>query len=216
MRPSPTLASEHRESGRYGAVRFAAGTAIPITAWLIVLPGLGMFGFLTGSSFAFPAGVLVATSAAGGAVAGTAAGAGWRGPVAFALAFAALLWLPLLAMISLSALAGRETLRQLAVGLPLVFTFAYGLIGAIGSALSGPPGEEASPGSGWARVGVAGLVFAAAGLLGGLLVAAVASLAPGASGLAGFAINLFAGAACVTASAAAGWWIAGGSDPSGR
>ncbi|MXY24841.1 MAG: hypothetical protein F4Y45_10005 [Acidobacteria bacterium] len=201
---------------RRGAARFAAGTLIPVAVWLIALPALGAAGFFTGSSFARPIGLLLIASAAGGAVAGSATGPGWRGPLAFALAFAALIWAPLLVVSSLPALAGRESLRELAIGLPLGFVLAYGLIGAFGSALSGHGGGEPHPGSGWARIAIASLVFAAAGLLSGLLVAVVSSLAPGASGLAGFAINLVGGAACVTASAAGGWWIAGGSDPSGR
>ena len=189
---------------------------IPVAVWLIALPALGAAGFFTGSSFARPIGLLLIASAAGGAVAGSATGPGWRGPLAFALAFAALIWAPLLVVSSLPALAGRESLRELAIGLPLGFVLAYGLIGAFGSALSGHGGGEPHPGSGGARSAIASLVFAAAGLLSGLLVAVVSSLAPGASGLAGFAINLVGGAACVTASAAGGWWIAGGSDPSGR
>lgn len=210
------MASEHPLARRRGAARFAAGTLIPVAVWLIVLPALGALGLFTGSSFARPVGLLLVASAAGGAVAGGAAGSGWRGPLAFALAFAALLWVPLLVVSSLPALGGRESLRELAIGLPLGFVLAYGLIGALGSALSGHDGPDPGPGRGWARVAITGLVFAAAGLAGALLVAAVASLAPGASGLAGFAINLFAGGACVSASAAGGWWIAGGFDPSGR
>ena len=181
-----------------------------------MLPSLGAFGFLAGSSFARPVGLILAASAAGGTVAGSATGAGWRGSLAFGLAFGTLFWVPLLAASTLPALAGRETLRELVVGLPLGFALSYGLIGALGSALSGHEAGDTTAGSGWARIATAGLVFTAAGLLGGLLVAVVASLAPGASGLAGFAINLFAGAACVSASAAGGWWIAGGSDPSDR
>ena len=189
---------------------------MPVVVWLVVLPALGALDLFAGASIFRPIGLLLAASAVGGAMAGGATGTGWRGRAAFGVAFVALLWVPLLAVSTLPALGGRETLTELAIGLAPGFVLAYGLIGALGAVLDGADAAGSGVGAGWPRVATAGLVFGTAGLLGGLLVALVASLSPGATGLAGFAISLLGGGACLIASAAGGWGIAAASGPSGR
>ena len=189
---------------------------MPVVVWLVALPAFGLLDFFAGSSFFRPVGLLLIASVVGGAMAGGASGTGWRGRAAFAVAFVALLWVPLLAVSALPALGGKETLRELAIGLAPGFALAYGLIGALGAALDGSDAAGSGAAGGWPRVATTGLVFGAAGLLGGLLVALVASLSPGATGLSGFAISLLGGAVCLIASAAGGWWMAGASGPSGR
>ena len=202
------MSSEPRAARRRAAALCATGTAIPVAVWIVGLPALGAFGLYDGSSVLRPIGVVLAACAAGGAVAGGAMGVGWRPRVAFAVAFVAGLWLPLLELGTLPALAGRERFAQLVVGLVPGFTLGWCVIGAGGVALSG--------GTTWPRVATAGLVFGAAGGLGGLLLAGAAALAPGASGLAGFAVSLLGGVACLTSSAIAGWGLPGSHDQSDR
>lgn len=185
----------------------AGGTAIPVVVWLVGVPVLGALGFYDGASIFRPIGLVLAACAVGGAVAGAAVGAGWRGRVAFAVAFVAGLWLPLLEVGTLPALAGGERFVQLAVGLVPGFALGWCVIGAAGVALSGA--------TTWPRVATSGLVFAAGGALGGLLLAGAASLAPGASGLAGFTVSLLGGVACLTSSVIGAWGLPGPRDQSG-
>ena len=183
------------------------GTAVPVVVWIVGVPALGAFGFYDGASVLLPVGLVLAACAVGGAVAGAAVGTGWRGRVAFAVAFVVGLWLPLLELGTLPALAGHERFVQLVVGLVPGFALGWCVIGAAGVALSGV--------TTWPRVAVSGLVFAAGGALGGLLLAGAASLAPGASGFAGFTVSLLGGVACLTSSAIGAWGLPGSHDQSG-
>ena len=166
---------------------------------LVLVPVAGAVGGLTGGSVARLAGLMALAGAAGGGLAGSALGRGWRGTAAFALAFPVGLVLPLLAVASVPALSGRERLVELVAGFVPAFAASFGLIGGVGTVLVG---------AGWRRALRSSLAFSLVGAVGGLALTAVATLLPG--GLTGSFPGLFviaATLASVAPTALAGWWL---------
>ena len=181
------------------AATFAVGALVPCAAWLLLLPALGALDFYRGATILRPVAVLLLACAAGGVVAGGALGPGLRWRVAFGVAFAATLWIPLLILSSLSALSGVERLVDLLVVFAPALAVAHALVGALGLA---------SGGSGWRPACVGALVFGAAGTAGGLLLALVVRLSAGSAGTAAFGFSaLGGGAACLLPLTLAGWWL---------
>ena len=180
------------------AATFAAGALVPFATWLLLLPALGALDFYRGATILRPVAVLLLACAAGGIVAGGALG-GVRWRAAFGAAFGATLWIPLLILGSLPALSGRERIVDLVVGFTPAFALSYAFTGACGLALGG---------SGWRRASLGSLVFGAAGVAGGMLLALAVRLTPGVTGVAAFAVSAIGGGvACLLPLTLAGWWL---------
>lgn len=190
------------------AATFAGGGLIPCLTWFLLVPALGAWDVYRNGSLLRPVALLVCASVAGGVLAGSAVGPGPRWPAAFGAAFGATLWIPLLVLAGLPALSGGERLAELLVGLAPALAVSHAALGALGLALGG---------GGLRRAGVGALVFGAAGLAGGVLLAAVAPLAAGGTGTAAFAgATLGGGAACLLPLALAGWWLGRPTVPNAR
>lgn len=178
---------------------FAAGGLVPSTAWLLLLPALGVWDLYRGSTILAPATVLLLACAAGGVVAGGAPGGTVRWRLAFGAAFGATLWVPFLILGTLPALSGGERLLELVVGFTPALAVSHALLGGIGLALGG--GGRMLAWKGTAACGVAGAA-------GGLLLALIVRLSAGSGGAAEFAVSVLgAGVACLLPLAFAGRWL---------
>ena len=134
----------------------------------------------------------------GGQFAGGALRRGVRSRLAFAIAFLIGLPIPLVVVSGLEALSGREGFTELGLGFVPGFVIAYGLLGAVGSALDG---------DGWRRTVRASGAFAGGGLCGGVMLAGVVTLAAGSSGGVLVAHTVGAAVACILPTAIGGWWL---------
>ena len=180
------------------SVAFAVGTLVPVGTLLLVVPLLGASGFFVGGSIARALATLGVACLAGGQFAGGALRRGVRSRLAFGVAFPIGLAIPLVVVSGLAALSGREGFTELGLFVP-GFVLAYGLLGAVGSALSG---------DGWRRTARTGGAFAAGGLCGGVALAGVAALVAGSSsGAAMVAHTVGAAVACLVPTALGGWWL---------
>ncbi len=174
--------------------------AVPVLGVFVLVPLAGAVGGLTGGSVARLVVLVALAGAVGGALAGGALGRGWRGAAGFALAFPLGLALPLLAVVSVPALSGRERLVELVAGFVPIFAVSFALMGAVGTGWVG---------AGWRRALQSSLAFSLAGASGGLGLTGAAALLPG--GLTGQFPWLFLIAAALTLiapAALAGWWLA--------
>ena len=181
------------------AAAFAAGALLSLAPPLLLLPALGALDLYRGATVLRPIAVALLACAAGGVVAGGALGAGMRRRAAFAAAFGATLWIPLLVLGSLPALSGVERFVELLVGFVPALAVSHALLGALGLGLGG---------SGWRRACAGALAFGAAGEAGGVLLALVVRLSAGSSGAAAFAAGaLGAGVACLLPLTLAGYWL---------
>ena len=206
MTESDTLRRSARTSVASGAtarrvaVAFAVGTLVPVGTLLVVLPLTGAAGFFVGSSIGRPLAMLGVACVAGGQFAGGALRRGVQSRMAFGVAFPLGVAIPLVVVSGIAALSGHEAVTNLAVRFIPVFAVAYGLLGAVGAALSG---------EGWRGAVRAAGAFTGGGVVGGVTLTVVVALAAGSSGAAA-AVARACGAAvaCAIPAALGGWCLA--------
>ena len=187
------------QMARRVALSFAGGMVLPLVGVFLLVPALGAAGVFTGDSAMRPLVVMAALVMIGGALAGGALRQGWRGRLAFAGAFPLGACLPLLVVMSLQALSGRESLLQLLVAFVVSFAFSFGLLGAVGTALLG---------IGWRVAGRACVAFTGAGVAGGLVLVGVVTLLPATTN-GGTTLMLLTGSgvALLAPPTLGGWWL---------
>ena len=172
--------------------------ALPLVGLFLLVPALGAAGVFTGGSAMRPLAVMAALALAGGALAGGPLRQDWRGRVAFAGAFPLGACVPLLVVMSLQALSGRESLLQLLLAFVPSFALSFGLLGAVGTALLGVGGHVA---------GRAGVVFTGAGAVGGLVLVSVVTLFPATTNSGTTPMLIGSGVAFLVPPTLGGWWL---------
>ena len=172
---------------------------LPLAGLLVLIPTLGGAGIFVGGSVVRVLAALGVATILGGIVAGDALRQGWRGRLAFSVAFPLGAGVPLFAVTTLQALSGHESVIQLMVGLGGSFALSFAVMGAVGATLLG---------GGWRLTGRSALAFASAGALGGMVLVGVAQLPATADG--GAWLRLIGSLVALLGSAAGGgWWLAG-------
>ncbi len=171
---------------------------VAVVGPLVIVPAIGATGLFVGGSALRMLFALAAPAVLGGAFAGRALQRGWRGTLAFAVAFPVGTAIPILAVSTLDALSGRESLTQLTVAYVGLLSISFGTLGAVGASLSGFK---------WSVVGRVLLAFASCGVVGGLVLTGMASLLPEApTGIAWLRMSGSA-AALIIPAAGCGWWL---------
>lgn len=184
---------------RRAALSFAGGMALPLVGLFLLVPALGAAGVFTGGSVMRPLVVMAALAMVGGALAGGALRQGWRGRLAFAGAFPLGACVPLLVVMSLQALSGRESLLQLLLAFVVSFALSFGLLGAVGTALLGIGGRV---------IGRVGVAFTGAGAAGGLVLVGMVTLFPTATnGGTTLMLVIASGVAFLVPPTLGGWWL---------
>ena len=171
---------------------------VSIAGPLVVVPVIGAAGLFAGGSALRLLVALGFPAAVGGVLAGRSLQRGWRGSVAFGIAFPVGVAVALFAVTTLGALSGRETPGQLVAAYVGILSVAYALIGVVGASIAG---------LGWRLVGRALPAFGASGAAGGLVLAVVAMVLS-VAGTAGPLLQVVGSAAAFLVPAAtSGWWL---------
>lgn len=148
------------------AARFASGVVVAVGGSVAAGP------LLTSLPLGpFHLAIPVMAFMAGGAIAGESLGVGVRGVLGFAIAFVLSLPIALFSLITIQGLGGDQSFGSLAFYFGLMGAFAFGIMGVVGTGIAGLRRD----------IVAAGVVFGAAGFLGGALLAASLSVQTGSS-----------------------------------
>ena len=172
--------------------------ALPLVGLRLLVPALGATGVFAGGSAMRPLALMAALAMVGGALAGGTLQRGWRGRLAFAGAFPLGACVPLLVVMSLQALSGRESLLQLLLAFGPSFALSFGLLGAVGTALLGAGGRGG---------GRAGVAFTGAGAVGGLALVSMVWLFPATTNGGTPLMLIGSGVAFLVPPTLGGWWL---------